>query len=432
MSDLHSIIQHGSFLRDRRRFDEAVAAFHEGLAQAPDSPELYFELSVTHLQMEGKTNTQKALEHINEAIGYDPEWAPYHAYKGLILNQLNKHGEAKKCANDAIALDGESLLGWTVKGQSFVLKNQWKDAEPCLQKALEIDPDFDMANSLLTITLRGKGDVQSSEEQVAKSLERDADSAPAHANMGWVRLQQGKPREAETHFLEALRLEPEYDYARDGLIEAYKARSLFYRLYLRYCFFLQKFTGAQQVAIMIGAYVGFKFGRALLSSIHPVLGGIFAVAYLIFVFFSWLASGIGHLLILKDPVARMALKLKEKLDGVFVGGAFLLGVILILVGCVTQIMGIIVVGAMFAIAAIPSSLVFLNTKVAGRTLFGALAVVTYCAGTALAIEVFRSGFIFAPEGQSESPIVGISLVVGLFASFGSTWLAMIPGIKAFD
>ncbi|MDB5311521.1 MAG: tetratricopeptide repeat protein [Gemmataceae bacterium] len=46
---------------------------------------------------------------------------------------------------------------------------------------------------------------------------------------GWALLHARQPAEALTHFREALRLDPTNEWARDGLIEALKARYWVYR-----------------------------------------------------------------------------------------------------------------------------------------------------------------------------------------------------------
>ena len=66
------------------------------------------------------------------------------------------------------------------------------------------------------------------------ALANDPENALTHANQGWALLHRGDHAKALEHFREALRIDPELDWARAGIVEALKARHLIYRLMLRF------------------------------------------------------------------------------------------------------------------------------------------------------------------------------------------------------
>ena len=70
--------------------------------------------------------------------------------------------------------------------------------------------------------------------------------------MGWTLLHDGDPRKAMGHFREALRLDPGMEWARAGIVEAMKARSLIYRIFLSYFLFMNRLSGNAQWATVCG------------------------------------------------------------------------------------------------------------------------------------------------------------------------------------
>jgi Tfp pilus assembly protein PilF len=68
------------------------------------------------------------------------------------------------------------------------------------------------------------------------ALSQDPDNEMTHATFGWNLLEKGRHKEATKHFLEALRIEPDYSSARSGLKEALKSKVPPYRWLLQYSF----------------------------------------------------------------------------------------------------------------------------------------------------------------------------------------------------
>jgi len=428
MGTTQTLLQKGEFFRERRQYDESVASLNEALAIEPNLTEAHFLLALTYLEHTDTSFEAKALESINRAIGLAPEEAFYQAIKGHILIFLDKPKEARECAMTAISMDPDIPLAWTVKGQSYFPTNEWSAAEECLKQALRLDPDSDQAQNILSMVLRAQGNHEESQQGVKRVLSNNAEDPIAHANAGWGALHNGKHEAAEEHFKVALRLSPENEFARNGLRESYKARSFFFRLYLKYVFFMQKFSQKSQWVIMIGIYVAFKFGRAILANIHPALAGVLLIVYLLFAFWTFLANGIGHFILLKDPIARLSLTKREKLDGLFVGGGFILGIILGLSGYIMGLFPLAIFGAGIALSSIPWSKVFLNNSKVGKAIFTAIAVLVIMFTL---IGIGTSASINSTEPNGAASFSGV-LILGVILSFGSTWLALIPGLVNED
>lgn len=415
-----NLISRAIHLRELHRHEEAQAMLVQYLSTEPEDAEGHLQLALTRLEMDGQRRS--GLESVNTAIGLEPDDPMNHAIKSLILGKLDKETEAIRSADEAIAKDPYFTLGWTAKASALGGLQRWKEAETCARRALEVDPDDDSAQNLLAVYLRAQGKVEEAEIEVQRRLSRDPEDPMTHANAGWAALQNGRRDEAEVHLAEALRLDPELEYARLGLREAYKSRSLFYRLYLKWVFFLQKYSEKQQILIFIGLYLGFKVGRSLLEKVNPIAAGVLVVVYLFLVFGSYLASGIGSFLLLKDPLARLSLNQEERREGIFVGGGFILGVLLIIGGLAIGHVPVALCGGGLVAAGIPASLFFGNESKIGRAVFGFAMLVVYLASAAVLLDSF-----IHPEDVSDwvASLGGFALL----AAFGSTWLAMIPSLR---
>lgn len=421
---MSSSIERAQHLRERHRHEEAVALLHLHLADEPDDAQAYVELAFNHLEMPGKRSL--AVDYILKAIGILPDIGQLHALHARTLNQLDRHKEALAAAERAISLDPENEFCWISKGESLLGLSEWKAAETALDQALRIDPDDATASNLRSIALRKQNRLHESNDETQRRLARDPENPVSLANAGWTALQSGKIEQAETLFRDALRIDPECEYARDGLKESFRARSAFYRLFLRWVFFMQRFNEKNQMFIMIGILIGFRFLRKAVQAINPALLPPLFVLFYLFIFGTWLSSGIANLMILRDKSARLSLDKSEKIDGIVVGGGFMVGLLLCLTGLALGNDVLMLTGAMFMLAAIPSSMCFVNASMKARIIFGGATALIYLTGTLGII-----GYSRIPDPTLTSH--GAGAIIGpILITFISSWVAMIPSLKKPD
>ncbi|HEX5242273.1 MAG TPA: tetratricopeptide repeat protein [Tepidisphaeraceae bacterium] len=161
------------------------------------------------------------------------------------------------------------------------------------------------------------------------ALARDPENATTHANQGWTLLHQGQHKKAMEHFREALRLDPQMDWARAGIVEALKARNPIYRIFLAYFLFMGRLSRQAQWGIIIGGYVAYRIVLSISQGsnspwtklLWPLIG-----LYIAFAVMTWLASPLFNLLLRLDRFGRYALSNDQKWGANLVGG-LLLGVI---------------------------------------------------------------------------------------------------------
>ena len=409
-------------LRERGRHDEAVATLLAHLAHQPEDPIAFIELALNRTELTGQLT--QALADARTATGLMPGAAFPLSLQSRILSQLERSKEALPLAESALALDPE--FGHAINSQCLALigLSRWKEAETSARRALGIDADDETASNLLAHVLRKQNRLDESEDESKRRLARDPENAFSFANSGWAALQRGDIKGAESHFKEALRIDPEMEHARDGLKQSYRARSAFFRAFLKWSFFLQRFSANHRIAIIIGLVVGFKVLRALAASVHPLLVIPVALAYYLFVFGSWLASGLANFFLLRDPVARLSLDRSEKVEGAVMGVLFFAGLAGLVAGFSLTIHPLAVFCGVMMLTALPASMVFTNPSRKGQAVFGLISTAILLIGGVMAFDVAANPGRKLLEGNADSCF---ALIVVLTA--GSTWLGMIPALQ---
>jgi tetratricopeptide (TPR) repeat protein len=424
MSESLPHLLRGRLLQEQNRFEEAEAYFRQAIGADPDHSECHAELAVCLYQMDGRR--KDALLAIDQAITGDPDNARHHGLRSLILTKLNRGREAVAAADRAIAIDPDESFNHAAKAEAFASQNRWADAEKAARQALTLDPDNDHATNILASLLRVQGKQGESEIAAEQLLAEGPEDPYAHYNAGWAALQAQDCKKAEEHFREALRIDADFEAARDGLLESFKARSGFYRLYLRYAFWMQRFTQGAQIALVIGVLVIFNFGKRLLASVSPLLSGLFVAAYLGFVFWVWLAGGIGSFLVLLDKSARHALKKGEKLEGLAVGGGLILALVIFVSGAILARTPVMILGGLIAASTIPAALTFTNEQPKGRALFGAIWAGMIAIGLYVFIsETARGANVFDDFAHSSATLINAAIIAGVI----TTWIGNVPSLR---
>lgn len=410
----HASVQRGMVLLEQRRYAEASKYFREALASDPNDARLLFQLALCELSLQ---KPKEALELVERSIGAEPEQSGGHALRAYILVELRRPKEALESVAEALRLDPDSDFAFTARAAAYLSQNEWAKAEEAARAALALNPENDTAANQLSHSLRLQNRLDESAEQSEYMLTQDPDNADNHTTAGWVALQRGDHRKAEEHFLEALRIDASSEAARDGLKEAFRARSPFYRAYLNYCFFMQRFTGDKQWLLIIGLLVGVKVVRAVLPA--PIAMAVIGL-YLLFVLWVHVARGVGNLQIALDRTARHALATGEKLDALFVGAGVILGLLMAAAGVFTGLDVVLILGLTLIGGAFPMARVFMNASVFGRYLFAAMALFVYGVGIATAF-----GPIFDSNVRdSIASLGGIAIIVVIAV----TWLTNVKAL----
>lgn len=318
-------IQRARLLLTQSRPADAERELLPALAESPDSAEVHALLALCRLRLERAAD---ALEPATTAIGLAPDWAFAHYVHALVLRELDKLKAALDAIAEAIRIDPYDANHFTAQSSIHLQRDDWNAALASAEAALAIDPEDNTAANLRAMALVRLGRKDEAVRTVEQNLSRDPNDAFSHANQGWNALHRNDPRLAQEHFREALRLDSSLDYARQGLLEALKARNPVYRVMLAYFLWMGRMSGKIQWAFALGVMFGNRVIRDLSSS-NPGLAWVFVplqVLFYAFIYLSWTAIPMFNFTLLFDRFGRHVLTRRERIAALVFGVSFLLAV----------------------------------------------------------------------------------------------------------
>jgi tetratricopeptide (TPR) repeat protein len=349
----------------------------QALMQQPDNPEVHTLLALSRIDQRKIAEAIAAAEH---AVGLAPASPFPHYVHALVLHRAERDSEAEVAVAEAIRLDPLDADHFALRSSIALARRNWPAALSAAEEALALQPEHVGAANLRSMALVRLGRKTEAMEAVDFALRRAPDNAFSHANQGWNCLHRNDPRQAQEHFREALRLEPDLAYAREGMLEALKARNPIYRGMLAYFLWIgrqrRKFQWAfVAVTLVISRGIGHILA-APGSVAWPVVALI--VLFYTFIYLSWTAQPMFNLLLRFDRFGRFVLSRDER-HATWWFGASLAPAL----GCLIWWPlggGIVAVlaAAIFAILSVCASATFIRTKQARKILAaysGALAVV---------------------------------------------------------
>lgn len=337
------------------RIDRAEEELRLYLADHPDSDFAHAQLALCLTQTE---RHQEAHQEAQTAIGLAPDNPIAHYVHSVVLMQANCLPEAEAAIREAINLDQSSSMFFAQLAQVQLARQAWQPALDAAENGLEIDPTDDDCANLRSIALIRLGRRTEATDTLRGALERDPDDAGTHANLGWSLIEQARYQDAMIHFREALRLEPNLEHARQGIITALRAQHFLYRPLLRYFLWAQKLNDRFAIVLMIGAYLLFRLLTDVAQRnpqwapfIFPLL-----IAYVVFAVSSWLGNPLFNLVLFTNKFGRLALSNEERWTSLLVAGSLTISLLLLAASIVSPVCLFSSVGML--LATLPLSKVF--------------------------------------------------------------------------
>lgn len=319
-------LERGRLLLSQGRHDLAESELRQGIGIDPNNPEGYAFLSLCLLERKDWT---AATDAAVRAITLDPSLAMYHMILADVYVRRRMHKEAREAIDLSLQLDPTDPDAWATLAQIEYAQSRHKESLAAAEKGLVLDARHEACVNLRAIALANLGQRTQATEAIEGTLSRNPLNATSHANMGWTLLHQGKPKQALEHFREALRLDPGHEWARNGILEAMKARNLIYRLFLAYFLFMSRLTDRAQWAVIIGGYIGIQVLKSMgrkYPDFEPWVSPIIA-GYMVFALGTVVAIPLFNLFLLSNRFGRYVLNTAQKVAAACFGVALLPGLV---------------------------------------------------------------------------------------------------------
>lgn len=319
-------LERGRLLLAQSRAADAEQEAILALGQQPDDPDALALLALCRSHLD---RHPAALEAAQNAVGLAPDMPGLHYVHALILHRMDRDEDAFRAVGEALRLAPDDPDYFSLLASIELARRKWPAALAAAEQALAQNPEHVEAANLRAMALVRLGRKAEAMATVDYALQRAPEDALSHANQGWNCLHQNDPAKAQEHFREALRLSPDLEYAREGMLEALKARNPVYRVMLAYFLWMGRLSGKLQWAFLLGVFFGAKVIRALAQAQPeltwfwwPLLGLFYTFVYL-----SWTAQPMFNLLLRFNRFGRHVLSADQRTGSNWFAAAFGLAVL---------------------------------------------------------------------------------------------------------
>ncbi|MFN3404953.1 MAG: tetratricopeptide repeat protein [Cytophagaceae bacterium] len=317
--------ERAKLLIEQKRYKEAKQEIGNLLQSDPNDAEALCLLAIIFLE---EKKYEEAEELVLNAIKINPSNSFHYYLHAQILFQLDKNSEAEKKVHEALKIFPYDAECFALLAAIKLHDKEWEKALDYANKGLEVDADNINCLNYRSTALMKLDRKEDSFNTIAHALNNDPYNAYTHANVGWALLEKGDHKKALIQFQESLKIDPTLDYAKAGLVEALKARYLFYRWFLKYAFWIGNMKGKAQWGVIIGFAIGSRVLRGIASAVPALKPFILPVVilYMMFAVSTWIIEPLTNLFLRLNVYGRYALQKAEIITSNFVGSSLLLGI----------------------------------------------------------------------------------------------------------
>jgi tetratricopeptide (TPR) repeat protein len=417
-------LQRALLLFDQSRHELAETELRQALAVDPHEP---FAHSLLSLCLAEREQFQEATEEARQAVHLSPDSAFAHYALAKILHLRNRNEEALAALSEALRLDSSEAGHFALLAGIHIGEKRWRGALEAAERGLQIDSEHLGCTNLRAIALVKLGRRAEADATIEAALAKSPENALTHANQGWTLLERGDAKRALEHFREALRLDPENDWARHGIIEALKARHFLYAFMLRYFFWMSRLSTRAQWGVIVGGYVGSRI-LAGISRNNPRLAPWtlpLQIFYVLFVLLTWTADPLFNLLLRLNRFGRLALSREKVVASNWIGSCLLLSLAFLIACCFTGFASACLIGAfVFGFMIVPLAGTFRCEAGWPRKSMAAYTGLMAVAGIAALIVVALDSQA-KPSSKASDSLAAALISLFFIGVIGSSWVANI-------
>jgi tetratricopeptide (TPR) repeat protein len=404
-------LQRALVLFQQSRPDLAEPELRRSLASDPDNPTAHGLLALCLAQIKRLDDASKEAE---QAVQLAPDLPFAHYAVAQVLHLRDRLDEARAAIQEAIRLDAWEPDYFGLLGAVEFAARRWQAALRAAERGLAIDPEHIRCANLRSMALVMLGRREEARQSIDSALAKDPGNALTHANQGWALLHASDHQGALEHFREALRLDPELDWARAGLVEALKARHHLYGLMLRYFLWMSRLGTRARWGVLLGGYLAYQVLREVargMPQLAPLITPLLLL-YAGFAVLSWTADPLFNALLRFHPLGRYALTDEQVLSATWVGGMLAAALLAALGFAATRQHGLLLAAGVLGVLILPLAAVFQCPEGWPRTTMKAYTALLAVLGVASVSAAFS-----ARIGTANS-LFGLTLA----GAFIGTWI----------
>jgi tetratricopeptide (TPR) repeat protein len=244
---MHQHFERAQLLIGQQRYVLAQKELHQALTQDPNWASAYALLAVC---LNAQDQPQAALQTIGQAIGLSPTFAGFHYIRAGILTDLGQQTAAARAIAEALRLDPEDVDCYARQASIQYDQSAYEAALRSAAQGLQLEAMHIGCMNLRLLALMQLRQLDQAEAEVQTALHHAPENAWSHAIQGWIGLYRSRIPAALESFRTALQIAPDLDWARQGLLEAMKARHGFYRTILQFDLWRSRMDKSEQMALV--------------------------------------------------------------------------------------------------------------------------------------------------------------------------------------
>ncbi|MTI86584.1 MAG: tetratricopeptide repeat protein [Balneolaceae bacterium] len=159
-----------------------------------------------------------ALDVARELQKEDPESHEAHYLEALVMQQLNQYEEATKAIQKALEIEGDNAAYYNLRGNVRMQVEKLDEAEEDFDRAIELnDTPAAHRNKVMLMLMTDRG--QDAIPYLIKRIKESPQDPENWILMGDMIKKGGQEDKARTYYEQALKIDPDNDYARRQLEE---------------------------------------------------------------------------------------------------------------------------------------------------------------------------------------------------------------------
>jgi tetratricopeptide (TPR) repeat protein len=346
------MLDRANILLQQSRFADAETHIRQALEQEPRNDHALSLLSRCYLSTQ---QYQKAIDAIKDAISIAPNDSFYFYLLGFAQYKINQNLAAIATLNRAIELNPYAGEYFGLLAFLFIEERKFEEALSKANEGLSLEADNLTCLNARATALNKLRRTNDAIDTMNTALAQDPDNEVTHNTVGWNLLERGRNKDAQNHFMEALRINPNFTGARSGLKESLKSKLLLYKWLLQYSFWLHNQGKRMRIALPIALYIVFRTLIALTDGNENTEGiaWILGAIYLLFVFTSWTIGSIANCVLLFHPLGKHSLSNTEKWGAINSVSVLLAGIAMISLSGLT-------IGTDYEAGMIPMGIIFIS------------------------------------------------------------------------